>query len=263
MTEKDYLWLNLRDLPYFRAMLRAVEARFYQDFELSPPTLDVGCGDGHFASIAFDRPLEVGLDPWGGPIRQAAQLGGYCSLIQADGGQMPFPDGYFASAVSNSVLEHIPRVEQVLAETARVLHPEGLFLFSVPNPGYFSELSIPSWFRRMRLSSFGDRYTQWFQHMSRVEHAVGPEVWQVWLERAGFRLDKFWHYFSPQAMRVLEWGHFFGAPTLLPHSLTGRWILVPKPWNLFLTDRLVRGYAQAVPDPRGTFTFYVARKINT
>jgi ubiquinone/menaquinone biosynthesis C-methylase UbiE len=108
---KDYLWLNLRDLPYFRAILRAVEARFYQDFKLPQPVLDVGCGDGHFASIAFDQPLDVGIDPWGGPIRQAARLGGYRSLVQADGGKMPFPDSYFASAVSNSVLEHIPHVE--------------------------------------------------------------------------------------------------------------------------------------------------------
>jgi hypothetical protein len=51
MDDKDYLWLNLRDLPYFRAMLRAVEAKFYQQFELSAPTLDVGCGDGHFGRI--------------------------------------------------------------------------------------------------------------------------------------------------------------------------------------------------------------------
>ena len=48
MKNKDYLWLNLRDLPYFRAMLRAVEAEFYQEFELPSPTLDLGCGDGHF-----------------------------------------------------------------------------------------------------------------------------------------------------------------------------------------------------------------------
>src|SRR4030067_3112346 len=73
MKDKDYLWLNLRDLPYFRAMLRAVEAQFYQAFELPAPTLDLGCGDGHFASIAFERKLEGGLDPWSGPIHQAAR----------------------------------------------------------------------------------------------------------------------------------------------------------------------------------------------
>jgi SAM-dependent methyltransferase len=259
MPSKDYLWLNLRDLPYFRAMLRAVEAQFYQDFTLPSPTLDLGCGDGHFASIAFDRKLEVGLDPWAGPIHQARQYGGYQSLVQADGGRMPFADGYFASALSNSVLEHIPQVQAVLIELRRVLKPGALFLFCVPNPRYLSELSIPKFFGHIALRSAGRAYTNWFQRMSRVEHAVWPETWQTWLEAAGFRLEKWWHYFSPQAMRTLEWGHYFGAPTLLPHALFGQWIIAPYRWNLFLTERFVKRHSVAQPDPNGTFTFFIAR----
>jgi hypothetical protein len=96
--------------------------------------------------------------------------------------------------------------------------------------------------------------------MSRVEYAESPETWQGWLQTAGFYLEKWWHYFSPNAMRALEWGHYLGAPTLLPHALTGRWILAPTRWNLALTERLVRPFAQAVENPRGTFSFYVARK---
>ena len=60
---KDFLWLNIRDLPYFRSLLRAVEAQFYEEIDLSAPTLDVGCGEGHFASLIFDRKIEGGLDP--------------------------------------------------------------------------------------------------------------------------------------------------------------------------------------------------------
>jgi hypothetical protein len=66
---------------------------------------------------------------------------------------------------------------------------------------------------------------------------------------------------SPQSMRALEWGHYFGLPSLVARKLTGRWIIVPQRWNLFLTERLVRRYAQAAPDDQGTFTFYVARKL--
>ena len=73
---KDYLWLHLKELPYFRSLVRAVEARFYQDFELPAPTLDVGCGDGHFATVAFERPLEVGLtNPRGGTTRRLPLAG--------------------------------------------------------------------------------------------------------------------------------------------------------------------------------------------
>ena len=36
--------------------------------------LDVGCGDGHFASVTFDQPLDVGIDPWAAPLRHALHL---------------------------------------------------------------------------------------------------------------------------------------------------------------------------------------------
>ena len=51
--QKDYLWLNLRELPYFRGLLRAIEGRFYEEIELAEPVLDLGCGDGQFAAVTF------------------------------------------------------------------------------------------------------------------------------------------------------------------------------------------------------------------
>jgi SAM-dependent methyltransferase len=261
-TQKDFLWLHLRDLPYFRALVRSVEAEFFQDFDLPSPQLDVGCGDGHFASLVFNKPVDVGVDPWGGPIREAARRKCYRLLSQADAGVLPFPANTFGSAFSNSVLEHIPHVEKVLAETARVLKPGAPFVFSVPNPAYFDELSISSRLSRLGMRRLSATYRDWFRRISRVHHTETPEVWQDWLEVAGFSLERWWHYFSPQAMRVLEWGHYFGAPTLLPHLLTGRWILVRQRWNLALTERVLRPYAQPVSHPQGTFTFFVARKLN-
>ena len=156
MPEKDYLYLHLRDLPYFRALLRSVEASYYQTFDLPAPTLDVGCGDGHFASLTFDQPIDVGLDPWHAPIHEARSRRVYRLLTEADGGTMPFPDGYFASAFSNSVLEHIPEVEQVLAETARVLKPGALFAFCVPNHRFNKSLSISIALEKVRLKSLAN-----------------------------------------------------------------------------------------------------------
>ncbi len=254
MPDKDFLFLHLRDLPYFRALIRGVEAAFYQTLDLPAPTLDVGCGDGHFASLTFDRPIEVGLDPWHSPIHEAKQYNAYRLLVEADGGGMPFPDGYFASAFSNSVLEHIPHVEKVLAETARVLKPGAPFYFCVPNPRYLSELSIAKVLRR--------GYTEWFRKISRLQHADGAKVWGARLERAGFRLEKCWHYFSPSAMRVLEWGHYFGLPSLAAKKLTGKWIIAPAKWNLWLTEKFIHKYAVTAPVEDGTFTFYIARKVD-
>lgn len=263
-TEKDYLMLHLRELPYFRSLVRAVEARFYQDLPLPAPTLDIGCGDGHFAGVAFDRTLEAGIDPWLAPLREAQKRGAYRLLLQAAGAELPFPDRFFASAVSNSVLEHIPQVEEVLVEVQRVLQDGAPFYFCVPNHQFLTALSIGKFFDRLGLRSLGDAYRAFFNRISRHHHCDPPEVWQARLERNGFALVAWWHYFPPNALAVVEWGHYFGLPSLLLKWLSGRWILVPTAWNLALPRWIVRRHYQANPrTPEGVYTFFIAQKIAT
>src|SRR5262249_50964274 len=172
---KDFLFLHLRDLPYFRALLRAIESSYYQELPLPPPVYDVGCGDGHFASVTFDRQIDVGLDRTLSSLREAKMHGAYRCVVEADGASSPFPADHFASAFSNSALEHVPHIDAVLAETARVLKHGAPFYFCVPNPRYLSELSISR--------VLGRRYTAWFKRMSRVHHADDPGVWQTRLEK--------------------------------------------------------------------------------
>ena len=67
MTSKDHLWLQLKSMPYFRGLLRAVEARFYDDITLSGPVLDLGCGDGRIVVAAAKKygikAVGVDIDP--------------------------------------------------------------------------------------------------------------------------------------------------------------------------------------------------------
>ncbi len=262
MTTTDYLWPHLRDLPYFRATLRAVEARFYQDLEMVSPTLDLGCGDGHFASIAFERKVEVGVDPWWEPIHEANRRNVYQHLVQGDAGKMPFPDGFFASAFSNSVLEHIPHLDTVIADTSRVMRPGGYFYFCVPNHQFNHHLSIGQGLTRMGMRSLSNAYQRFFDRIARHQHLDSPEVWEKRLVDNGFALVKWWHYFSPEALHMMEWGHLFGLPSLFWRKVTGRWNLVESPWNFTLTRKLVeRYYNEASPNPQGVCTFYIARKV--
>jgi len=258
--DKDFLWPHLQALPYFRALLRSIEATFYQGLELPAPLLDMGCGDGHFASVAFDRPVDIGVDPDLASLREARTRGAYRSLILADGAILPLPDACIASAFSNSVLEHIPHLDQVLVELGRVMRRGAPFVFTVPNPGYRSELSFPRWLKRARLPGLAARYSNWFMRMSRTWNMFYEEGWQARLRAAGFEVETTFRYFSPRALSVLEWGHYFGAPTLLPRKLTGRWILSPTRWNLMLTERIVRRYYEEPRTQDGTYSFYLARK---
>lgn len=258
---KDYLWLNLRELPYFRGLLRAVEASFYTRFTLPAPTLDVGCGDGHFVTVALDRQPEVGLDPWRAPLGEAARRGGYRSLVQGDGARMPFSDASFGSAFSNSVLEHIPDVESVLREVGRVLKPGAPFALCVPNHNFLSGLSVSNFMDRIGLRFLGDAYRSFFNRIARHHHSDPPEKWEDRLSRAGFILERWWHYYPPSALHVTEWGHYLGLPSLVSHKLTGRWILAPTHWNLALTEWYTRRhYQEAAECQDGVCTFYIAKR---
>lgn len=258
---KDFLWPHLSALPYFRAMLRAVEARLMQEVELPPPVLDIGSGDGHFATVAFDHPLDVGIDPDRGVMREAARRGGYRLLVRTPGARLPVADGAFASAISNSVLEHIPHVMPVLVEVNRALQMGAPFAFTVPNPGYRTELSLPRRLRRLRLPWLATAYADWFMRMSRTRNLFYEDGWGERLATSGFEVERTFRYFSPQALAVLEWGHYFGAPCLVPRRVVGRWILAPQRWSLWLTERLVRRYYDESPSALGTYSFYLARKV--
>ncbi len=261
MKREDFLWAHLKALPYFRSLLRAVEANYYQDVEFPEPVLDVGCGDGHFATIAFDHRINIGIDPDLQSLREARSRNAYRWLVQSDGARLPYPDDSIGSAFSNSVLEHIPHLDAVLQEVGRVLKPGALFQFTVPNPGYREELSFPNWLKRLGLRSLARWYRKWFMDMSRTIHMYDREGWQAKLGLAGFTIERSFDYFAPSALHVLEWGHYFGAPCLLPRAILGRWIIAPRRWNLWLTDRFVRRYYDPTPKEEGTYSYYLARKL--
>lgn len=258
--DNPHLWPMLKSLPYFRGLLRAVEADFYAEFKLSSPILDVGCGDGHFASLVFEQPIDVGIDPAGVSLREAKHWGAYRDLLQSLGGRLPFPDAYFASAFSNSVLEHIPDLQTVLNETGRVLQRNAAFLFCVPNHRWPHNLSVARGLERVGLKRLAQAYVRLFTRISRHLNMLSPKEWEAKLNEAGFELERYWHYFPPTSLRALEWGHYWGLPSWIARLLFGRWILAPTRWNLALTERLLRKHANGGADEQGTYSWYVARR---
>jgi SAM-dependent methyltransferase len=257
---KDYLWLHLRELPYFRSLLRSQEARLYQDIEWKPPVLDLGSGDGHFASVAFEAAVDIGVDPHLKSLREARVRRAYRLLLQAEGGRLPLAANAFSSVFSNSVLEHIPDVDGVLRELHRVAKRGGILVFTVPNPQYLVHLSIADFLSRIGLERWANGYRRWFLWMTRTRHLDGEDIWVDRLHKAGFSRVSSMRYFSPAANRALEIGHFLGAPTLVARWLTGRWIVWPSRFSLGPVEARVRRYYDEPPGPEGTNTLFVAHK---
>lgn len=267
MSDRDFLWLHLQELPAFRALLRAVEARFYQDLlPLQEPVLDLGCGDGHFAAVAFRRRLEAGIDPATTCLGEARGRGAYHLLARAQGSALPFPDRHFATAISNSVLEHIPQLDPVLGEVTRVLRPPdpatgqrgGRFIFCVPGNRFTELLLFSGLCRRIGWEGLAQAYERYFNHISRHHHCDGPQVWQQRLAAAGLEMADSFYYFSRRATHALDLGHYLGVPSLVAKKLFGRWILAPTRWNLGLTERWLRPLYEEPRTETGAYLFVVA-----
>ncbi len=260
IQQRDTFERQLGELPAFRALLRAVEARFYADLPMPSPVLDLGCGDGHFAEVAWPQGIEVGLDPWWTPLQEARERAHHALLNHADGARMPYADGSFATVVSNSVLEHIPRVEPVIAEVARVLRPGGWFHFCVPGPNFRRFLPIARALDALRLKGLAEVCRRLFDRISRHYYYDDARAWTARLVRHGLRVECHWPYFSPRALAALVWGHPLGLPTVIIKRLTGRWLLVPQPWNLSLTAALLRPFYEEPLPEEGAYLFFVTRK---
>jgi SAM-dependent methyltransferase len=98
--------------------------------------LDVGGGEGQVARLAqrLGAELVVGVDPTWAQVRVACERAGGPSYGRAEAAALPFRDGAFDTVVACLVFEHIDAVDDAIAEVARVLRPDGQFLFFLNHP---------------------------------------------------------------------------------------------------------------------------------
>jgi SAM-dependent methyltransferase len=225
----DFLTRHLEEMAPHRALLRAVEAKFMSQVELEPPVLDIGCGDGHFASVAYATPIDVGLDPLDRDLAEAAtrRPDVYRNLVRGSATSMPFGEGVFGTVVSNCVIEHIPDVDATLSEIARVLRPDGVFATTLPSEHYPEYLLGSTAARKVGLESVGRAYGNLFNRISHHHHVDPPEVWRQRLERVGLEVVEHHYYFSPAAHRVFDLAHYIGVPNLISKRLLGKWVIHP------------------------------------
>jgi SAM-dependent methyltransferase len=227
LTPEGILRAHLREMPFHRVLMRSIEAQILSRVPLPRPVLDVGCGDGHFASVLFPGGTDVGLDPGLSDAREAGRRGVYRMVVGSDSGAMPFADASFASVLSNCVFEHIPEIEKTIGEIARVLRPGGTFACTLISASFSRLLTDERAWARLGLRRLHRAYIDWFNRKSIHYHFDPPPTWAERFEAAGLRVVRWRYYVSPAAALVFHRAHYVSLPHLVARKLTGRWVPVP------------------------------------
>lgn len=182
--------------------------------------LDVGCGDGVLTGILRDLTGAtwdlVGVDPDPAETALARAGGQYVAVHTAPADAVPEPDGGFAFAFANSVLEHIPNLPDCLREVARVLRPGGLFAATVPAPSFHQCLAGPDLTRRQTRAEYQADLDRRLAHVN----YWSADRWATELRSAGLRPLPVEGYLTPDQVRRWEgWSNWTGG---LVHRIRGR-----------------------------------------
>ncbi len=116
---------------------------------LSPPVLEIGCGDGRLGQALAARAGTV----FPCDIHPRARV---ARLSVADARALPFAEATFATIFSSNALEHVPELPRALAEFGRVLRPGGVMLHFMPT-AFWKVLQLwlyPLYLARLQLRKY-------------------------------------------------------------------------------------------------------------
>jgi SAM-dependent methyltransferase len=260
-VQEDLLLQHLARVPVHRALIRVLEHRLFNRETLPGPILDLGCGDGHFAGVAFPGGIQIGIDSDAASASEARHNGSYRYVVIASGTALPCRDAAYRSVVSNCAIEHIPESDALVAEVARVLAPGGKFVFSVMNDRFTGMLFFVRILLRLRLRTLARAYGCWWNRRAAHHRLDSPEEWNARLARHGLSLESHTYYLSAEATRIFELAHYcFAIPALVCRKLTGRWSLRTASSRPGLAYRWLKPYAAEDWPPTGSASFFVASK---
>jgi SAM-dependent methyltransferase len=172
---------------------------FWRSFELGAvrrhqfrrPILELGCGNGRFAELAGLQ-IDDALDLNPRAVDRARQLDHVYGRVRCADIRELEADGSprFACVFANSVLEHVPGLDSVLAACHQLLEPGGELVTTVP----LAEMN-----RHLLLNRRW--YASWRAGQLEHRNLWSVSEWTAALRQAGFGEVKSYPYFDEYACR--------------------------------------------------------------
>jgi SAM-dependent methyltransferase len=214
--------------PAALALREAVRLRAVRGLELAEPILDVGCGDGLFAQLAYPGKQIWGIDINPSEVKRAQATASYQTLICGNVCQVDLPPAFFGSAIANCSLEHVPDLPAALANIRRSLRPGATFVLIVPTPDWSRQLALAGLLERAGLASVAGAYADALDRVFKHVHLHDDDWWHARLADAGFGAAST----RPIVSRATSWLFEMLLPAsalgLMVKKLTGRWIAMPS-----------------------------------
>jgi SAM-dependent methyltransferase len=164
--------------------------------------LDYGCGAGQIVKLLRSRGIEAyGCDVFyeGGDSSSNIDTSIVPFIHRMDGDRIPFEAGSFDVVLSNQVLEHVPNLDGVVAELARVLKSGGIAINLFPDMGVWREghCGVPLLHRFPKGSTLRIYYAALFRALGFGQFTQGKSIMKWSLDFCEW-LDK-WTYYRPQS----------------------------------------------------------------
>lgn len=258
-SREDFFNHYLEKTPIAMAFWRSLECHRFSKEKLEHPVLDVGCGDGFLARVAFGQQLEAGIDLDKGEVGRAIESKSYKKTLCANVTKLPFKDKSFKTVISNCVLEHIQNIDEALSEIHRVLKPKGRLMITVPSEYYNSDSYFRGLLEKWGLHKLGEIYINRLNKTFKHYHIDDSVTWKKRLKKAGLKMEKADYAIPVKTFHVYERWMMLAFPSKILKTLFGRWVVGPRGPVKWFAMNWLRKPLNATGGP-GAIYFIVARK---
>jgi SAM-dependent methyltransferase len=186
-----------------QALFRSYDLAVYNlvDLDFRRPAVDLGCGDGAFASVfCRSRSLDgfdLGSDLRTKSLRRASSRRCYRLVFSSDARALPIRTATVKFVLCNGVLCCIgPGHERALLEVARILTTGGQLLMTVPTPGFTTHLLPTRLFEHLGLPMLAALYSRRMNARNGHRRLAYLDGWRRELERVGLKIEQHVYYFA-------------------------------------------------------------------
>ncbi|EKD69324.1 MAG: hypothetical protein ACD_47C00168G0002 [uncultured bacterium] len=228
---KNFLARYLASAPVALALIRAMECRLMDHIPFANPILDMGCGDGLFASILFKGKtyIDCAIDRDETEVDHSYKKGVYRDIKIAEAEDLPFDDESFRYVLANDLFAHIKTPRVALNEAWRVLRPDGYLCFTVPTLVPRFHLNVFTDFisgaaSQNLISLFNHNIKSYF----RLNSMLKLQQWTKLLKESGFRVVHHRKYASLSAICIQMITSFYLYRGSIYKKAIGRYIPFPE-----------------------------------